>query len=210
MASMLVRDGQIVSDGRCFRGDILIGRRKDRCRRQENGRARREPAASSTPRAAWYFPAASTPMSTSSWKPPAAISSDDFSSGSRAALAGGTTTIIDFVTPGRGESLPDALAARKAAARKSRCDYGLHMSVTAWTARTLRRAGGLLPRRRHRLGQDLPGLQGDHRPRRQRIPGPARRGPAAELPHPGACRVGRHGLLPAEKAAGRQGKTAAS
>ena len=40
---------------------------------------------------------------------PAAVagySSDDFLTGSRAALFGGTTTIIDFVTPNRGEPLP--------------------------------------------------------------------------------------------------------
>jgi len=60
------------------------------------------------------------------------VSSDDFYSGSRAALAGGTTTIIDFVTPEPGQSLPDALAERQKLAEKSACDYGLHMSVTEW------------------------------------------------------------------------------
>lgn len=58
-------------------------------------------------------------------------SSDDFESGSMAAMAGGTTSIIDFVTPERGESLPAALKKRKEEAGSSLCDYGLHMSITA-------------------------------------------------------------------------------
>jgi dihydropyrimidinase len=63
-------------------------------------------------------------------------SSDDFESGSRAAIAGGTTTIIDFVTPEKGQRLMEAARERKAASAKSLCDYGLHMSVTCWTPRT--------------------------------------------------------------------------
>jgi dihydropyrimidinase len=59
-------------------------------------------------------------------------SSDDFETGTRAALAGGTTSIIDFVTPESGQSLIDALNERKKLAKKSLCDYGLHMSITGW------------------------------------------------------------------------------
>ncbi|MBI5444222.1 MAG: dihydropyrimidinase [Deltaproteobacteria bacterium] len=64
---------------------------------------------------------------------PAGPSRDDFESGSMAALAGGTTTMLDFVTPERGQGLLDALRLRKEAAGKSLCDYGLHMSVTRWS-----------------------------------------------------------------------------
>lgn len=60
------------------------------------------------------------------------VTVDDFASGSLAALAGGTTTVIDFVTPGRTESLVDATEARLAEAAACACDFGLHMSVTAW------------------------------------------------------------------------------
>lgn len=61
---------------------------------------------------------------------------DDFESGSRAALAGGTTTLVDFVTPARGQPLPEAARARLAEARGSFCDHGLHASVTRWTSST--------------------------------------------------------------------------
>ena len=53
----------------------------------------------------------------------AGYSSDDFYSGSRAALFGGTTTLIDFVTPHKGEKLVDALNKRKAEAAGSLTDF---------------------------------------------------------------------------------------
>ena len=60
------------------------------------------------------------------------FSSDDFFTGSRAALYGGTTTIIDFVTPSRGESLPRALEKRKREAENSMADYAFHVSPVEW------------------------------------------------------------------------------
>ena len=44
---------------------------------------------------------------------PAGYSSDDFYTGSRAALYGGTTTLLDFVTPERGQSLTDSITTQK-------------------------------------------------------------------------------------------------
>ena len=44
---------------------------------------------------------------------------DDFESGTAAGLSGGTTSIIDFVTPARGEPMMDALAERRTAAEKA-------------------------------------------------------------------------------------------
>lgn len=64
------------------------------------------------------------------------FSSDDFFTGSRAALYGGTTTIIDFVTPQRGESLPGALDKRKREAEISMTDYALHVSPIEWRKTT--------------------------------------------------------------------------
>lgn len=60
------------------------------------------------------------------------FSADDFETGSLAAISGGTTSIIDFVTPESGQSLIEALKKRKEGAKKSLCDYGLHMSITYW------------------------------------------------------------------------------
>jgi len=49
---------------------------------------------------------------------PAGYSSDDFFTGSNAALYGGTTTIIDFVTPKKGQLLAEAIELRKEEAKK--------------------------------------------------------------------------------------------
>lgn len=64
------------------------------------------------------------------------VSSDDFESGTAAGVAGGTTSIIDFVTPARGENPLEALRARRELAEKSVVDFGFHMSVTWWGDRT--------------------------------------------------------------------------
>lgn len=61
---------------------------------------------------------------------PAGPSCDDFLSGSKAAMAGGTTFFIDFVTPGMGQSLKEALMQRKAEAGTSQLDCSLHMGIT--------------------------------------------------------------------------------
>jgi dihydropyrimidinase len=62
----------------------------------------------------------------------AGYSSDDFFTGSRAALYGGTTTIIDFVTPRKGELLGDALEKRMKEAESSMADYSFHVSPIEW------------------------------------------------------------------------------
>lgn len=130
MSRTLIRAGKIVTDGRSFRGDILI--EADKIVAVENkmtvtaGIERIVDASDCE-----VFPGGVDPHVHLELETAAGISADDFASGSRAALAGGTTTILDFVTPRRDESLPAALAGRKAAAQKSCCDYGLHMSATA-------------------------------------------------------------------------------
>ncbi len=63
---------------------------------------------------------------------PAGFSSDDFLTGSRAALHGGTTTLIDFVTPEKGEPLNLALEKRMRDAEHSLTDYAFHVSPVEW------------------------------------------------------------------------------
>jgi len=63
---------------------------------------------------------------------PAGPSSDNFYSGSRAALFGGNTTLIDFVTPQRGQSLTEALKERKKEAEKSLISTRFHVSPVEW------------------------------------------------------------------------------
>jgi dihydropyrimidinase len=130
MFRVLIRAGKIVSDGRSFQGDILIENEKIIAVAKKIAKAAGVDRVIDA-EGHEIFPGGVDPHVHLELETPAGISSDDFASGSLAALAGGTTTILDFVTPARGESLLAALAARKAAARKSLCDYGLHMSVTA-------------------------------------------------------------------------------
>jgi dihydropyrimidinase len=67
---------------------------------------------------------------------PAGYSSDDFFTGSVAALYGGTTTLLDFVTPKKGESLTDALRKRKEEAQSSIADFSFHVTPVEWSDTT--------------------------------------------------------------------------
>jgi dihydropyrimidinase len=58
------------------------------------------------------------------------VSADDFESGTAAALAGGTTSVIDYIVPGKGQSLLEALGTWKEKAKNAVADYGFHMAVT--------------------------------------------------------------------------------
>jgi dihydropyrimidinase len=65
-------------------------------------------------------------------------SSDDFHTGTVAAAHGGTTTLIDFVEAKPGQSLLQALEARRAEADpKVVVDYGLHMTLARADDETL-------------------------------------------------------------------------
>ncbi|HSQ34830.1 MAG TPA: dihydropyrimidinase [Candidatus Binatia bacterium] len=132
MSRTRIRAGKIVTDGRSFSGDILIEAGRIVAVEKNNATAGDERFIDASD--CEVFPGGIDPHVHLELKTAAGVSSDDFASGSRAALAGATTTIIDFVTPGRGEPLPAALAARKAAARKSCCDWALHMSATSFSA----------------------------------------------------------------------------
>ena len=67
---------------------------------------------------------------------PGGFSSDDFYTGSKAALSGGTTTIIDFVTPKRGQSIVEAYNLRKEEAKNCLVDFKFHVSPVEWIQNT--------------------------------------------------------------------------
>jgi dihydropyrimidinase len=135
MPRTLIRGGVIVSDGLSFRSDLLIQGEKIIQVGKKIVSAADEVIDAS---GCHVFPGGVDPHVHLKLRTRSGISSDDFVSGTRAALAGGTTTILDFVTPQRGESLLVALAGRMAAARKAACDYGFHMSVTSWDKKRCR------------------------------------------------------------------------
>lgn len=58
------------------------------------------------------------------------VSADDFYTGTAAGVAGGTTSIIDFIIPGRKQSLLDARDFWMGNAKKAVADYAFHMAVT--------------------------------------------------------------------------------
>ncbi len=59
-------------------------------------------------------------------------SADDFESGTRAALSGGTTMVVDFVLPGQGQGLMDAMQMWHNKSGRATCDYSYHMAITWW------------------------------------------------------------------------------
>jgi dihydropyrimidinase len=72
-------------------------------------------------------------------------SSDDWKTGTIAAAYGGTTTVIDFVEPGRGQRLKDALDQRIQQARgRAAVDFGLHMTLTDDHENTLKQLPELI------------------------------------------------------------------
>ncbi len=66
----------------------------------------------------------------------AGYTSDNFDSGAKAALSGGTTSLIDFVTPKRGQSIIEALHLRKEDAKNSQIEYEFHVSPVEWDENT--------------------------------------------------------------------------
>jgi dihydropyrimidinase len=131
---ILIKNGTIVTATDNYRSDILIN----------NGRINLiEPHIVTShqnnildAKGCLIFPGGVDPHVHMHLPTPAGFSSDDFLTGSRAALFGGTTTILDFVTPEKGQSLTAALEIRKEEAKYSMADYSFHVSPVEWRGTT--------------------------------------------------------------------------
>ena len=131
--SILIKNGTIVNSDTTIKADILIDAGKIiNIEQNINIIADEEIDATGF----FVFPGAIDPHVHLNLPTPAGYSSDDFQSGTKAALMGGTTTIIDFVTPKKGETLINALNKRKKEAKNSLIDYSFHVSPVEWHKNT--------------------------------------------------------------------------
>jgi len=135
--NILIKNGTIVNSLNAFNADIYISEGKI-VQIRESLNILEPVDRIIDAKGKYIFPGGIDPHVHMHLPTPAGFSADDFETGSKAALMGGTTTLIDFVTPQKGESLIDALIDRKAEADKSLCDYSFHVSPVEWNNNTPR------------------------------------------------------------------------
>lgn len=133
--SILIKNGTIVTSNQSFNSDIYISNGKIS---QIENSLNIEEIIDKTIDASgkFIFPGGIDPHVHMHLRTSSGYSVDDFESGSKAALIGGTTTLLDFVTPQKGQSLIDAFIERIAEADNSYCDYSFHMSPIEWNTKT--------------------------------------------------------------------------
>jgi dihydropyrimidinase len=129
--TIIIRNGNVVTEDRVIKTDLLL---KDGIIEQRGGgfKDTYQPDVSVDASGLFVLPGGIDPHVHFHLPNPAGYSADDFHSGSTAALFGGTTCVIDFVTPAKGQKLPDALRMRIEEARPSLIDYSFHVSPISW------------------------------------------------------------------------------
>ncbi|MDX9694487.1 MAG: dihydropyrimidinase [Bacteroidales bacterium] len=133
--NILIQNGKIVTSDKTFIADIFISEGKiSQIEKSLTIHAKIDKIIDA--KGSYIFPGGIDPHVHMHLPTPAGPSSDDFETGSKAALFGGTTTLLDFVTPKKGQSLTEALAQRIEEARNSHCDYSFHVSPIEWTSTT--------------------------------------------------------------------------
>lgn len=126
---ILIRNGLIVNADDSFSSDILISEGKI----LEIGKLSNVKVDETIDATGHYvFPGGIDPHVHLNLPGPTGYSADDFYTGSKAALYGGTTFFIDFVTPRKGQPLPEALRKRKKEAESSLTNHSLHISPVEW------------------------------------------------------------------------------
>jgi dihydropyrimidinase len=133
--NILIKNGTIVTSVKSFNSDIYISNGKIVQLREDLNIL--EPIDKTIDaKGKLIFPGGIDPHVHMHLPTPAGFSADDFETGSKAAIAGGTTTLLDFVTPKKGQPLIDAFIDRKTEADKSLCDYSFHVSPIEWNKNT--------------------------------------------------------------------------
>jgi dihydropyrimidinase len=131
---ILIKNGNIVTSTDNYFSDILIT--DGIINRIESGINISNPDRVIDAKGHFIFPGGVDPHVHMHLPTPAGYSSDDFLSGSKAALYGGTTTLLDFVTPKKGQSLTEALMLRKEEAKDSLTDFSFHVTPVEWSDST--------------------------------------------------------------------------
>lgn len=134
MKLILLENGQIFFNDKLIEADIIISRRKIEKIGKELNPKNVLNKINCT--GLQIFPGGIDPHVHLHLINPTGFSADDFKSGSQAAIAGGTTSLIDFVTPKRGQSIVEALQLRKQEAKNSLCDVKFHVSPIEWNQNT--------------------------------------------------------------------------
>jgi dihydropyrimidinase len=127
---ILITNGTIVTSADKYQADILIIDRKINRIESKINTSRADKVINA--KQFYVFPGGIDPHVHMHLSTPSGYSSDDFLTGSKAALYGGTTTLLDFVTPVRGQSLTDAIRQRYEEAKNSMADFSFHVTPVEW------------------------------------------------------------------------------
>ncbi len=128
---LLIKNGTIINADKSLKADVLIdGNKIVKIEKRLNPEIKPDKIIDAN--GYYIIPGGIDPHVHMHLPSPAGYSSDDFLTGSRAALYGGTTTIIDFVTPKKGQSLTKAIQLRKEEAKSCLTNYSFHVSPIEW------------------------------------------------------------------------------
>lgn len=133
--TLLIKNGEIVSDGKRFKADVLVEGEKIAA----VGENLSAPAGAEVIDASgkFVFPGFIDPHVHIHLPFMGTFAKDTHETGSKAALIGGTTTYIEMLAPAGSEDLMDAWHLWTGMAEgKSASDYSFHIGVTNWNAQT--------------------------------------------------------------------------
>lgn len=145
MTSLLIQGGEIVTDAKRFRGDILC--EGDVITRIGENLAAPPGATIIDAKGAFVFPGFIDPHVHIYLPFMGTYAKDTYETASRAALLGGTTTMIEMCCPARSDDPIEALELwMSKAVGKSACDFSFHMGVTKFDDSTAAKLAEIVER----------------------------------------------------------------